>query len=90
MKILLIEDDKRTASFIIKGLKQEGFTVEHASDGEEGLYMAEKEPVQLTDEDGTVVQAPLDVLLIREGLLNKIWFYFQNWFRRLHSPFLRL
>lgn len=38
MKILLVEDDIRTASFIIKGLKQAGFVVEHASDGEEGQY----------------------------------------------------
>ncbi len=40
MKILLIEDDQRTASFILKGLKQEGFVVDHASDGEEGLRLA--------------------------------------------------
>lgn len=40
MRILLVEDDKRTALFIIKGLKQSGFVVEHASDGEEGLHWA--------------------------------------------------
>jgi heavy metal response regulator len=40
MRILLIEDDPRTASFIIKGLKQEGFAVDHAADGEEGLHLA--------------------------------------------------
>ena len=37
MKVLLVEDDAKTASFIIKGLRQEGFVVEHASDGREGL-----------------------------------------------------
>ncbi len=40
MKVLIIEDDQRTASFILKGLKQEGFVVDHASDGEEGLRLA--------------------------------------------------
>jgi len=40
MKILIIEDDQKTASFIGKGLKQEGFSVEHAADGEEGLHFA--------------------------------------------------
>ena len=38
MKILVIEDDKKTASFIIKGLQQGGFAVEHAADGEDGLH----------------------------------------------------
>lgn len=40
MKILLIEDDDRTAGFIIKGYRQAGYSVERARDGEEGLLMA--------------------------------------------------
>jgi len=40
VKILLVEDDIRTASFISKGLKQEGCSVEHAADGAEGLRYA--------------------------------------------------
>jgi len=40
MKILLVEDDMRTASFISKGLRQEGYSVEHAADGAEGLQYA--------------------------------------------------
>ncbi len=43
MKILLIEDDSDTASFIIKGLKQEGFSTECAYDGEEGWYFLNNE-----------------------------------------------
>lgn len=38
MRILLIEDDPRTAAFIMKGLRQEGFAVDHAADGETGLH----------------------------------------------------
>lgn len=40
MRILIVEDDARTASFIRKGLKQAGFVVEHARDGEDGLHRA--------------------------------------------------
>lgn len=44
MRILLVEDDQRIATFISKGLKQEGFAVDHAGDGIEGLYLASNEP----------------------------------------------
>jgi two-component system OmpR family response regulator len=40
MRILLVEDDEKTASFIKKGLKEVGYAVEHAADGEDGLYLA--------------------------------------------------
>ena len=38
MRILLVEDDGRTASFIIKGLKQAGYAVDHVPDGQEGFH----------------------------------------------------
>ena len=47
MRLLLIEDDVKIASFIIKGLKAEGFAVDHASDGENGLHLALTEPYDL-------------------------------------------
>jgi DNA-binding response OmpR family regulator len=40
MKILIVEDDSGTASFIEKGLKQAGFIVEHETNGEDGLHRA--------------------------------------------------
>ncbi|HXA09103.1 MAG TPA: heavy metal response regulator transcription factor [Chthoniobacterales bacterium] len=40
MHILLIEDEKKTAAFIAKGLEEEGYSVESASDGETGLQLA--------------------------------------------------
>ena len=30
MRILVVEDDPKIASFIVKGLKQNGFAVDHA------------------------------------------------------------
>jgi DNA-binding response OmpR family regulator len=44
MRLLVIEDDRKIASFIEKGLRQAGFAVDHAADGEDGLYMALSEP----------------------------------------------
>jgi two-component system OmpR family response regulator len=44
MRILLVEDDLKIASFIVKGLKAAGFAVDHATDGEDGLHMALTEP----------------------------------------------
>ncbi len=44
MRLLLVEDDLKTSSFILKGLKEAGFAVDHASDGETGLAMAMTEP----------------------------------------------
>ncbi len=41
MRILVIEDEKKVASFIKKGLEEEHYAVDTAYDGEIGLYMAE-------------------------------------------------
>ncbi|NWK97570.1 DNA-binding response regulator [Sphingobium lactosutens] len=39
-KILLIEDDATTADYIAKGLAEEGFVVDRADNGRDGLFMA--------------------------------------------------
>lgn len=39
-RILLVEDDTETASYIAKGLAEAGFAVETAADGRDGLYAA--------------------------------------------------
>ena len=44
MRILLVEDDLKIASFIIKGLRATGYAVDHAADGEEGLHLALTQP----------------------------------------------
>ena len=40
MRLLLIEDDREAARFVLKGLRESGHTVEHAADGREGLFRA--------------------------------------------------
>ncbi len=44
MRVLLVEDDPKIASFVLKGLKAEGFAVDHALDGAQGLDLALTEP----------------------------------------------
>ena len=38
MRILVIEDDAKTASFIVKGLEEAGYSVVHVADGRDGLF----------------------------------------------------
>ncbi|PIQ84486.1 MAG: DNA-binding response regulator [Candidatus Omnitrophica bacterium CG11_big_fil_rev_8_21_14_0_20_63_9] len=40
MRILLVEDDTRVASFIRRGLREEQYTVDVAHDGEQALFLA--------------------------------------------------
>jgi len=44
MRILLVEDDLKIASFIVKGLRATGYAIDHTVDGEEGLHLALTEP----------------------------------------------
>ncbi len=39
-RILVVEDDVDTADYLTKGLREAGYTVEHATDGRDGLYLA--------------------------------------------------
>ena len=40
MNVLLVEDEEKLASFIRKGLEEEGYTVETAYNGKRGLELA--------------------------------------------------
>jgi two-component system OmpR family response regulator len=42
-RILVVEDDPAAADFVVNGLRQEGFTVEIAGNGPDGLHMATSE-----------------------------------------------
>jgi two-component system OmpR family response regulator len=44
MNILLVEDDTATASFIQKGLNEQGYVVDHAANGEDGLHLGLNNP----------------------------------------------
>ena len=40
MRILLVEDDRRTADYVMRGAKEHGHVVDHASTGRDGLFLA--------------------------------------------------
>ncbi|MBI5642257.1 MAG: response regulator transcription factor [Deltaproteobacteria bacterium] len=88
MRILLVEDEKDLAMIIKQGLEEEGYVVDIAHDGEEGLYMAENYPadamildIMLPLMDGLTVLSnmrkkgiatPVILLTARDALLDKI------------------
>ena len=43
MKLLLIEDDKEAAKYLLKGLREQGHVVDHSAGGKDGLFMAASE-----------------------------------------------
>lgn len=88
MRILLVEDEKRMASFIERGLKEERYIVDMAPDGERGLFLAEVNPydaiildVMLPDKDGfslcrelraKKVVTPILMLTARDSVKDKV------------------
>ena len=40
MRLLVVEDDAQVAAYLVKGLKEQGHTVDHAEDGNNGLLLA--------------------------------------------------
>ena len=40
MKLLIVEDDRETAAYLLKGLRESGYSVDPAANGREGLFMA--------------------------------------------------
>jgi two-component system OmpR family response regulator len=43
MRILVVEDDKDVAGFVVRGLREAGHVVEHAANGRDGMFMAVSE-----------------------------------------------
>ena len=88
MRILVVEDEKRIADFIARGLKEEHYVVDVAYDGEEGLYQAEINPydlmifdIMLPKEDGIAIcrklrtkkiNTPILMLTARASVKNKV------------------
>lgn len=66
MRILIIEDDREAASYLVKAFKEAGHVADHAADGEDGLAMASDGPYDvlivdrmLPKKDGLAVIAEL-------------------------------
>jgi len=88
MRILVIEDEKKIASFIKRGLKENNYTVDVAFDGDKGLFLAEVNPydlivldIMLPGKDGLFIcrelrkkniGVPVLILTARDDLEDKI------------------
>ena len=69
MRLLLVEDDLKIASFVLKGLKEAGFAIDHATNGEDGLQLALNEPYDVAIID--IMLPKLDGLTLIEALRRK-------------------
>jgi DNA-binding response OmpR family regulator len=69
MRILVVEDDKKIASLIVRGMEQAGFAVDHAEDGEDGLDLALSEAYDAAIID--VMLPKLDGLTIIERMRQR-------------------
>jgi DNA-binding response OmpR family regulator len=72
MRVLVVEDDQKITSFLLKGLKQAGFAVDHADNGEDGLQLALTESYDAAVMD--IMLPKLDGLTVIEKLRQqKVW-----------------
>ncbi len=69
MRVLVVEDDERIASFVSKGLREAGFAVDTAGDGAEGLHLAVTEPYDAAVVD--IMLPGLDGLSLIERVREK-------------------
>jgi len=88
MRVLIVEDEKDLAAIVKMGLEEEGYIVDTAHDGEEGLYMALNYPldailldIMLPVMDGLTllstirkkgIKTPVLLLTARDALMDKI------------------
>ncbi len=78
MRLLLIEDDRKIANFVRRGLREAGFAVDHAENGIDGLDLLLTEPYDVAVID--IMLPGLDGLSIIEKMRN----------RRIKTPVLVL
>ena len=69
MRILVVEDDDKIASFVVKGLKQSGYAVDHCSDGERAFGLAQSVPYDAAVVD--IMLPKLDGLTLIQQLRAK-------------------
>jgi two-component system, OmpR family, response regulator len=76
MRVLVVEDDARLADLIVRGLREQGYAVDHAADGEAAVYQAAVNAydvivldVGLPRRDGLAVAAELRRRALRVPIL---------------------
>lgn len=69
MRALVVEDDKSIASFVVKGLKEAGFAVDHTDNGEDALAFMDSAPYDVAVLD--IMLPKLDGLSVVEELRRR-------------------
>jgi len=69
VRILLVEDDQKTANFILRGLREAGYAIDHAEDGEKGLMIASMNPYDAAIVD--IMLPKIDGLKLIERMRKK-------------------
>ena len=69
MRLLVVEDDGMIASFVVKGLKEAGYAVDHVKSAEEALAMAEAGPYDAAVVD--VMLPAMDGITLIERMRRK-------------------
>jgi two-component system OmpR family response regulator len=78
MRLLFVEDDLKITEYILKGLKEAGFAVDHAANGEDGLHLALNEAYDAAIID--IMLPKLDGLALIEKMREK----------KIHTPVIIL
>jgi DNA-binding response OmpR family regulator len=68
-RILLVDDEQRILNFVSRGLRREGFLVDVASDGTEGLRLALSQPYDLVILD--LLMPGVDGMDVLRGILSR-------------------
>jgi len=69
MRALIVEDDPTIADFVAGGLREAGFVVDHAGDGETGLHLATTSPYDVAVID--IMLPKLDGLSLIQGMRTR-------------------
>ncbi|MEW5818205.1 MAG: response regulator transcription factor [Spirochaetota bacterium] len=69
MRVLVVEDDMKIASFVAKGLRQAGFAVDHVIDGEEAFRLFQVNPYDVAVVD--IMLPKMDGLTLLEKLRER-------------------
>jgi len=88
MKILIVEDDEKIANFLVKGLREESYTVDYTLDGYEAIYLAQVNSydliildLMLPSIDGfevcrvirqKLIETPIIMLTARDSIRDKV------------------
>ena len=71
MRLLIIEDDRDAADYLVKAFREVGHVADHAADGEEGLALALDGELRRADRRSHAAEARRAALIARVARANQ-------------------